>query len=354
MSALFRPLTLRSLEVPNRCWVSPMCQYSASEGVVGEWHRMHLGVFATGGAGLIVAEATGVVPEGRISVQCPGLWNDEQVSAWSRVTSFVHGQGSLIGVQLSHAGRKGSTMAPWADHLIASASEGGWTTVGPSALAFGDYPPPRALSTGEIDALVQAFADAARRALVAGFDLVELHAAHGYLLHQFLSPLSNQREDEYGGSLENRARFLLRCVDAVRVAVGDEVPVLVRVSATDWTDGGLDLAQTQQVARWLAAHGVDLVDVSTGGNVPGAAIPVGPGYQVPFAQGVREAAGVLTSAVGMITEPEQAEAIIAEGRADAVMLARAFLRSPRWALNAAEVLGERVSWPSQLERARTL
>ncbi len=352
MSALFRPLRLRSLEIPNRCWVSPMCQYSAVEGIVGAWHRMHLGVFATGGAGLIMAEATGVVPEGRISTSCPGLWNDAQVEAWRDVVDFVHAQGALIGVQLSHAGRKGSTMAPWADHLIASPAEGGWKTVAPSAIAFGTYPTPRALSLDEIDELVVAFAAAAGRPRAAGFDVIELHAAHGYLLHQFLSPLSNQRDDAYGADLAGRARLLVRVVDAVRETIGPEVPLLVRVSATDWTAGGLDAAQVEQVGVWLGQHGVDLIDVSSGGNVADASIPVGPGYQVPFAEGVRRASGVPTSAVGVITEPEQAEEIVASGRADAVMLARAFLRNPRWALGAAEALGEHISWPSQLERAR--
>ncbi|MGC8498813.1 MAG: NADH:flavin oxidoreductase/NADH oxidase [Acidimicrobiales bacterium] len=354
MSALFRPLRLRSLEIPNRCWVSPMCQYSAVDGVVGAWHRVHLGVFATGGAGLIMAEATGVVPEGRISIACPGLWNDAQVEAWRDVVDFVHAQGALIGVQLSHAGRKGSTMAPWADHLIASPAEGGWVTVAPSAVAFATYPTPRALSLDELDELVTAFAAAAGRARAAGFDLIELHAAHGYLLHQFLSPLSNQREDAYGGDLAGRARLLVRVVDAVRETIGPDVPLLVRVSATDWTAGGLDLDQVEQVARWLGQHGVDLIDVSSGGNVANASIPVGPGYQVPFAEGVRRFSGVPTSAVGVITEPDQAEEIVASGRADAVMLARAFLRNPRWALGAAEALGERITWPSQLERARAL
>ena len=354
MSALFRSLRLRSLEIPNRCWVIPMCQYSAEDGVVGAWHRMHLGVFATGGAGLIMAEATGIVPEGRISISCPGLWNDAQVAAWRDVVDFVHAQGTLIGVQLSHAGRKGSTMAPWVDHLIASPAEGGWTTVAPSAVPFGTYPTPRALTIEELDELVAAFAAAARRALAAGFDLVELHAAHGYLLHQFLSPVSNQRDDEYGGNLGNRARLLVRAVDAVREAIGPDVPLLVRVSATDWVEGGLDVEQVEQVGLWLGEHGVDLIDVSSGGNVADARIPVGPGYQVPFAEGVRQVSGVPTSAVGLITEPAQAEEIVASGRADAVMLARAFLRNPRWALGAAEALGERIDWPSQLERARSL
>jgi len=353
VSHLFSPITIGHCTVKNRAWVSAMCQYSAKDGVVGDWHRVHLGVFATGGAGLIMAEATAVEPAGRISLSCPGLWNDEQVAAWRPVVDFAHKYGATIGIQLAHAGRKGSTLAPWADRAHASLEEGGWQTVAPSAIAFAGYPEPRALEVDEIERLVEDFADGASRARAAGFDLVEIHAAHGYLLHQFLSPLSNHREDRYGGSFENRTRFLLEVVEAVRARL-DGAPLFVRVSATDWTDGGWDLDQTITLARLLRAAGVDLVDVSSGGNVAGAHIPVGPGYQVPFAEGVRREADIVTSAVGLITEPAQAEAIIAEGRADAVMLARAYLRNPRWALNAAESLGEVIEWPVQLDRARTV
>ncbi len=353
MSHLFSPITIGQRTVKNRAWVSAMCQYSAKDGVVGDWHRVHLGVFATGGAGLIMAEATAVEPAGRISLSCPGLWNDEQVSAWRPVVDFAHEYGATIGIQLAHAGRKGSTLAPWADRAHASLEKGGWQTVAPSAIAFAGYPEPRALEVDEIERLVEDFADGASRARAAGFDLVEIHAAHGYLLHQFLSPLSNHREDRYGGSFENRTRFLLEVVEAVRARL-DGAPLFVRVSATDWTDGGWDLDQTIALARLLHAAGVDLVDVSSGGNVAGAHIPVGPGYQVPFAEAVRREADIVTSAVGLITEPAQAEAIIADGRADAVMLARAYLRNPRWALNAAESLGEVIEWPVQLDRARTV
>ena len=353
MSHLFSPLTIGRCTVKNRAWVSPMCQYSALEGVVGDWHRVHLGAFATGGAGLVMAEATAVEPAGRISVHCPGLWNDEQVSAWRPVVDFAHELGSTIGIQIAHAGRKGSTLAPWADHAHASLDEGGWQTVAPSAIAFAGYPEPRALDTFEIAQLVDAFADAATRATAAGFDLVEIHAAHGYLLHQFLSPLSNQRDDRYGGAFENRTRLLLEVVDAVRARLNG-APLLVRLSATDWAEGGWDLGQTIELARALGTRGVDLVDVSSGGNVGGVHIPVSPGYQVPFAEAVRREAGIATSAVGLITQATQAEAIIREGRADAVMLARANLRNPRWALNAAEELGEVIEWPAQFERARTV
>ncbi len=353
MSLLFSPWRVRGLTVTNRAWVSAMCQYSATDGVIGDWHLAHLGSLATGGFGLVMAEATAVAPEARISVRCPGLWNDEQIEAWSRVTAFAHAQRTHIGVQLAHAGRKASTMAPWGDHPIALASEGGWTAVAPSEIAFDGYPLPRALRVDEIDHVVEQFADAAHRARRAGFDVLEIHAAHGYLLHQFLSPLSNRRDDAYGGSFANRTRLLRRVVEAVR-AIDDDVALFVRLSATDWVEGGWDLDQTVALASELRELGVDLVDVSSGGNVADAVVPVGPGYQVPFAAAVRHGAGVATSAVGLITEPDQAEAILARGDADAVMVARAALRNPRWALNAAEALGEWIDWRPQLERARTV
>jgi len=354
MTQLFSPLTLRTTTFENRAWVSPMCQYSANEGVVGPWHLVHLGSFATGGAGLIIAEASAVNAEGRISVACPGLWNDEQVDAWRPITDFIHSQGTKAGIQLAHAGRKASTLQPWADHVIASSDEGGWQTVAPSAIAFEGYPQPRALEVAEIDALVQDFADAAGRARRAGFDLVEIHAAHGYLLHEFLSPLSNQRDDEYGGSLENRSRFLLRVVAAVRERIGEDVPLFVRISASDYTPRGWDIEESVALCEVLRDAGVDLIDVSSGGNVANATIPLGPGYQVPFAHRIRNEAKIATASVGLITDPAQAEEIVAAGSADAVLLARAFLRNPRWALGAAESLGEYIHWPVQFERARTM
>jgi len=354
MTKLFEPLTIRSTTFANRAWVSPMCQYSATNGVVGPWHLVHLGSFATGGAGLVMAEASAVSAEGRISVACPGLWNEEQVAAWRVVTDFIHSQSTPAGIQLAHAGRKASTMRPWDDHLMATTAEGGWEALAPSALAFAGYPTPRALSLSDIDRVVEQFADAAQRALRAGFDLVEIHAAHGYLLHEFLSPLSNERDDEYGGSLENRARLLLRAVAAVRERIGDEVALFVRISATDYTPGGWDIEQSVELATWLRDASVDLIDVSSGGNVANATIPLGPGYQVAFAREIRERAEILTSSVGLITEPLQAEEILRDGSADAVMMARAFLRNPRWALNAAETLDEVVPWPVQMDRARTL
>lgn len=354
MTQLFSPLTIRSITFPNRAWVSSMCQYSAVQGVVGSWHLVHLGSFATGGAGLVMAEASAVNPVGRISVACPGLWDDEQVAAWRIVTDFIHSQSVKVGIQLAHAGRKASTMRTWDDHQIASEDEGGWQSVAPSAVAFEGYPVPRALSVEEIDSLVTDFSDAAARAVAAGFDVLEVHAAHGYLLHQFLSPLSNLRQDEYGGSLENRARFLMRVAVAVRARVGEEMPLFVRISASDYTPGGWDIAESVEISQMLREVGVDLIDVSSGGNVANATIPLGPGYQVHFAEEIREKAHIRTGAVGLITDPAQAEQILNDGCADAVFMARAFLRNPRWALGAAETLGEVIPWPVQFDRARTL
>ncbi|KTR04350.1 NADH:flavin oxidoreductase/NADH oxidase [Curtobacterium luteum] len=353
---LFEPITIRDLTVRNRIWVSPMCQYSveAQDGVPTPWHLVHLGSFAKGGAGAVVVEATGVVPEGRISPQDLGLWNDEQRDAFRPIVDFVHSQGAAAGIQLAHAGRKASTFRPWeSEHGSVPVEQGGWQTVAPSADAFDGYAEPRELAAEDVRVVALSFAAAARRAVDAGFDLVELHAAHGYLLHQFLSPLSNHREDHYGGSLENRARALLEVLDAVRAEVGEGFPVVVRFSATDWVDGGLTLDETVQVARWAAEHGADLADVSTGGNVSSAPIPVGPGYQVPFAAAVKREAGIGTIAVGMISEAFQAEQVVATGQADVVMVGREFLRDPSFALRAAVELGVRVDYePQQYHRAR--
>ena len=351
MSQLFSPFSLRDVTFANRLWVSPMCQYSAINGVVGDWHLVHLGALATGGAGLVMAEATAVVPEGRISVGCPGLWNDEQVEAWRRVTHFIHTQGTLAGVQLAHAGRKASTLRPWEGH-IAALDNGGWTTVGPSPMAFDGYPAPRELALEEIQALPGDFVTAAKRAEAAGFDVLEIHAAHGYLLHEFLSPLSNVRTDAYGGSLENRMRLLLEVATAVRGAT--TLPLFVRISATDWTDGGWTLDESVILATALRSIGVDLIDVSSGGNVANATIPVAPGYQVPLAATIRAESGIAVNAVGLVITAAQAEAIVAEGQADAVMVARAVMRNPRWPLAVAEELGDVIDWARQLERARTL
>ncbi|GGL75511.1 NADH:flavin oxidoreductase/NADH oxidase [Curtobacterium sp. Csp1] len=354
--ALFDPITVRDLTVRNRIWVSPMCQYSVErqDGVPTPWHLVHLGGFAKGGAGAVVVEATGVVPEGRISPQDLGLWNDEQRDAFRPIVDFLHDQGAAAGIQLAHAGRKASTFRPWEDtHGSVPVDQGGWSTVAPSAVAFGGYAAPRELEPEDIRVVALAFAAAARRAVDAGFDLVELHAAHGYLLHQFLSPLSNHRTDAYGGSLENRARALLEVLDAVRAEVGAGFPVVVRFSATDWVDGGLTLDETTQVARWAAEHGADLADVSTGGNVASAPIPVGPGYQVPFAAALKRDAGVRTIAVGMISDAFQAEQVVATGQADVVMVGREFLRDPAFPLRAAVELGVHVDYePQQYHRAR--
>ena len=329
-----------------------MCQYSAIDGLVGTWHLVHLGAFATGGVGLILVEATGVTPEGRISIGCPGIWNDAQAQAFKPIIEFAHEQNTPIGIQLAHAGRKGSTMHPWADHEVASKSEGGWETISASAIPFRDLPTPRSISVDEIKSLQESFKSAALRAISVGFDVIELHAAHGYLFHQFLSPLSNHRDDNYGGSLENRMRFLIETAEMVRKAIPAETPLFVRISATDWVDGGWDLEGSIALSKELKRVGVDLIDVSTGGLVHDAKIPAGPGYQVPFAESIRKEVGILTSAVGLITEPEQAEEIVSNGKADAVMVARQFLRNPRWAIEVAESFGEKIDWSKQLERAR--
>ncbi len=354
MSQLFSPITLRDLTVRNRVWVSPMCQYSAVDGVPNDWHLVHLGSFARGGAGLVLTEATAVVPEGRISPDDTGLWNDEQQQAWSRIVDFVHGQGAAAGIQLAHAGRKASSKAPWLGRGAVADEDGGWEPVAPSASAFPGLRDPRALDADGIARVVTAFGDAAERAVAAGFDVLEVHAAHGYLIHEFLSPLSNERQDEYGGSFENRARLLLDVVREVRRRVPAGLPLVVRISATDWVDGGWSADDSVRLAGLLRDAGVDLVDVSSGGNAQ-ADIPVEPGYQVPFARQIRAEAALPTGAVGLITEPKQAEEIVASGSADVVFLARALLRDPHWALRAAHELGvevgEGVDWPNQYLRA---
>jgi 2,4-dienoyl-CoA reductase-like NADH-dependent reductase (Old Yellow Enzyme family) len=356
MSHLFSPLRLRATTFRNRVWVSPMLQYSATDGLPNTWHLVHLGSLARGGAGLVFTEATAVSPEGRITAEDTGLWSDAQLDAWRPIADFVRSQGAVPGIQLGHSGRKGSDVAPGSGSGYLADRDGGWQPVAPSALPYpGLRPDPRALELDEIPSLVDDFASAARRAVEAGFGAIELHAAHGYLLHQFLSPLTNHRADEYGGPFAHRVRLVLQVVDAVRAAVGDELPLVVRVSATDWVDGGWDTPDTVQLAALLAAHGADLVDVSTGGNVADARIPVGPGYQVPFARAVR-AAGIPTGSVGMITEPEQAEEVISSGAADVVLLARAMLREPHWPLRAARELGDTrepaVTWPRQYVQAK--
>lgn len=352
MSTLFSPLTVRGVNFRNRIVVSPMCQYSAVNGVVGTWHQIHLGTFATGGSALVMVEATGVNSVGRISIGCPGLWNDEQESAFVPIVNFAHSQNALIGIQLAHAGRKGSTTLPGSDRAVAQPEEGGWQTVAPSAIAFHGLQEPQAMSVDVIHQTIRDWAEAAQRAVRVGFDVVEIHAAHGYLLHQFLSPLSNHRTDNYGGSIENRARFLVEVCTAVREVIPSGMPLFVRISATDWKEGGWDLEQSVVLCRELKKVGVDLIDVSTGGLVHDAKIPVAPGFQVPFARAIKESARMLTSAVGMITEAEQANEIIQSESADVVMLAREMLRNPRWSLEAAHILGESAEWPTQLMRGK--
>ncbi|QNE46339.1 NADH:flavin oxidoreductase/NADH oxidase [Glaciihabitans sp. INWT7] len=355
-SALFSPYSVRSVTMRNRLWVAPMCEYSVEkhDGVPTDWHLVHLGGFAKGGAGLVITEATAVSAEGRISPEDTGVYTDEQRDAWQRIVSFLHAHGAVAGIQLAHAGRKASTWRPWAEERgSVPLSQGGWTAVAPSAVAFTGYAVPAELDRAGIDGVVADFAAATRRSLDAGFDVLELHAAHGYLLHQFLSPLSNLRTDEYGGSLENRARLLLRVIAAVRAEAGEDVPLFVRFSATDWAEGGWDREQTATVADWARDAGADFFDISSGGLVSGTTIPLAPGYQVPFADFVKHASSVEVSAVGLITEAQQAEEIVASGKADAVMLARAIMRDPHFPLRAAHELGVELDyWPDQYLRAK--
>jgi 2,4-dienoyl-CoA reductase-like NADH-dependent reductase (Old Yellow Enzyme family) len=352
--SLFTPYTLRDVTFRNRIGTSPMCQYSSEDGLANDWHLVHLGSRAVGGAAVVIAEATAVSPEGRISPHDLGIWSDEHAEALVRITRFIEEQGAVAGVQLAHAGRKASVAPPWRGGHAVGEEEGGWRPLlAPSAVAFSERTPvPDALDLEGIHRVIQQFRAGAQRSLDAGFRVVELHAAHGYLLHQFLSPLSNHRTDEYGGSFENRVRLSLEVTEAVREVWPDSLPLFVRISATDWAEGGWDIEQSVELARLLEERGVDLIDASTGGNVAKVKIPVGPGYQVPFAERIRRDAQVPTAAVGMITEPAQADEIIRTGKADMVLLARELLRDPYWPLRAARELGADISWPDQYERAR--
>ncbi|AHJ95645.1 NADH:flavin oxidoreductase/NADH oxidase [Hymenobacter swuensis] len=353
MSQLFTPLVQRGLTLKNRLVISPMCQYSAQDGFSNDWHLVHLGSRAVGGASLILLEATAVVPEGRITPDDLGIWHDDHVTNLRRIVEFLKSQGCVAGIQLAHAGRKASHASPWKGGQQLGPEEGGWNTVAPSALAFSpEETAPEALDAAGIQAVVEAFRVGARRSIAAGFEVLEIHAAHGYLLHQFLSPLSNQRTDAYGGSFENRSRLLLEVVAATRAEMPDHLPLWVRVSATDWTEGGWTAEDTVRLAAILKANGVELLDCSTGGNVPKADIPVGPGYQVPFAEQVRRETGLPTGAVGLITEAQQAEEILTSGQADVVLLARESLRDAYFPLHAAHDLGAEVAWPPQYERAK--
>ncbi|UOQ54010.1 NADPH dehydrogenase NamA [Hymenobacter cellulosivorans] len=353
MASLFTPLTIRGLTIKNRITVSPMCMYSSRDGFVNDWHLVHLGSRAVGGAGLIITEATAVSPEGRITPDDLGIWSDEHLPGLKRITSFLAEHGAVAGIQLAHAGRKASTYTSWKGSGVVPEVEGGWQTVAPSAVPFhAGQPEPAALDQAGIDKVIADFRVATLRALAAGFQVVELHAAHGYLLHEFLSPLSNARTDSYGGSFENRCRLLLQIVDVTRAEWPAEYPLFVRISATDWTEGGWTTEDSIALARLLKERGVDLIDCSTGGNVPTAAIPVGPGYQVEFAERVRKEADILTGAVGIITTAQQAESIVASGQADLVLLAREMLRDPNFPLHAAQELGVDVEWPVQYARAK--
>jgi 2,4-dienoyl-CoA reductase-like NADH-dependent reductase (Old Yellow Enzyme family) len=345
-ASLFEPLVLRSVQLPNRIGISPMCQYSAEDGFANDWHLVHLGRFATGGAGLVIVEATAVEARGRISPADLGLWKDEHIAPLRRITDFLSRHGAVPGIQLAHAGRKASTAVPWDGGKPLSSDQGGWPVIGPSPIPFGSgYPVPSEADPAEIISL---YRDAARRALDAGFKVVEIHSAHGYLLHSFLSPLSNHRSDIYGS---DRTSLLVEVARATREVWPAELPLFVRVSATDWAEGGWTIDDTVSLARKLREEGVDLIDCSSGGLVPNVRIPAGPGYQVPFASRVRNEANLPTAAVGLITDPEQASEIVTTGEADFVLLARAALRNPTWAIDAARTLGGQVRVPNQYTRA---
>jgi len=349
---LFSPLAIRGITLRNRIAVSPMCQYSAVEGVANDWHLVHLGSRAVGGAGLVITEATAVESRGRITPFDVGLWDDLQIEPLARIVAFLKRQGTVPGIQLAHAGRKGSCRAPWDGGSVIPSGDGGWQTVAPSPVPFNpEDPPPAELDDASIREIVTAFADAARRARLAGFEVVEIHSAHGYLLHEFLSPISNQRSDEYGGDLAGRTRFTVDVARAVRSVWPEDLPIFVRLSATDWVEGGWDLEQTVELARRLRSLGVDLIDCSSGGLVPNAGIPAGPGFQVPFAARLRRDAAVLTGAVGLITQPAQADEIVRAGRADLVLMAREFLRNPYFPLQAARDLDYANGVPVQYARA---
>ncbi len=349
---LFSPFRIREIELKNRIVVSPMCEYSAKDGHPQTWHLVHLGSRAIGGAALVFTEATAVEERGRISSADTGIYEDAHVASWRPIAEFIRSHGAVPGMQLAHAGRKASTAPPWTGGKPVSVLDGGWEPVGPSALAFdAGYTVPRELSAAEIAGIVALFRKAAERALAAGFEVVEIHAAHGYLLHQFLSPLSNTRTDEYGGTFENRIRATLKVARAVREVWPQRLPLFVRVSATDWKEGGWDLAQTIELARHLKPLGVDLIDTSSGGLVPGVKIPLGPGYQTGFAEAIRKEAGIATGAVGMISEPTQAETILSTEQADLVFLARELLRDPYWPRRAAKALDVKIKAPVQYERA---
>lgn len=354
MSKLFSSIKIRQVELKNRIAVSPMCQYSSINGMPTDWHLVHLGSRAVGGAGLIFTEATAVSPEGRISPDDAGIWNDEQANAYKRITSFIKSQNSVPGIQLAHAGRKASTFSPWKGNGKVEIENGGWQILAPSAIPFAEnFPDPKEMDENDIKLVIDQFVQAADRSVKAGFEVIELHMAHGYLVHEFLSPLSNQRKDNYGGSLNNRCRFAIEIAKAVREIVPVGIPLFARISSTDWIEGGWDIEQSIQLSKWLKDVGVDLIDCSSGGNVAKAKIPLAPGYQIPFSQRIKQEAKILTGGVGLITSPEQAEQIIATEQADIVLLAREMLRDPYWALHAAKKLNvDLTDFPKQYLRAK--
>lgn len=353
MSKLFSPLTIKDITFRNRIAVSPMCMYSANDGFANDWHLVHLGSRATGGVGLVIQEATAVSPEGRITPGDLGLYNDEQIEMLQRITSFIKQQGAIAGIQLAHAGRKASCARPWEGGKQLKKDKGGWTTIAPSPLPF--YPDddePEALDLEGIKKITKSFKNSAERALKAGYQLIDIHAAHGYLIHQFLSPISNHRTDIYGGSFENRIRLLLEVVDAIKSVWPSNLPLFVRLSATDWAEGGWNLEETVKLATILKSKGVDLVDTSAGGMVHNVKVTVGPGYMVTYAEQIKKDSGILTSAVGLITQAKQAEDILQSGKADLILIARELLRNPYFALQAAKELGDDIHWPNQYLRAK--
>ena len=355
MSKLFSPLTIKDIEFKNRLVISPMCQYSAVDGFANDWHLVHLGSRAVGGAALIIQEATSVSANGRITPGDAGLYKEEHVEKWRRITDFIHQQGAVAGIQLAHAGRKASCSVPWNGGIQLKENEGGWRTVSSSAIPFNpEDNVPQALNSEGISKVIADFKTAAQRSLAAGYKVLELHAAHGYLIHQFLSPLSNHRTDSYGGGFENRIRLLLEIVKAVQTAWPQNLPLFVRISATDWVEGGWNIDEAVKLSSVLKASGVDLIDCSSGGLVPYAKIPWKPGYQVAFAERIKKEAGILTSAVGLITEVQQAEHIIKKGEADLILLGRESLREPYFAMKAAANLGDDITWPLQYQRAKLL
>ncbi|MGE5458021.1 MAG: NADH:flavin oxidoreductase/NADH oxidase [Methanococcaceae archaeon] len=353
MSRLFSHLSVRGVEFKNRIFVSPMCQYSSIQGMPSDWHLVHLGSRAVGGAAMVMVEASAISPEGRISPDDSGIWNDQQAEAFERITSFIKSQDCIAGIQISHAGRKASTFAPWKGSGEVKVEQGGWQTIAPSPIMFAEnYPHPKEMTQEDIHQVIEDFKEAAQRSLNAGFRVIELHMAHGYLIHQFLSPLSNHRTDEYGGSLENRCRLAIEVTRAVRSILPDNFPLFIRISSTDWVEKGWDELQSVALIKYLKPEGADLIDCSSGGNVMRASIPVAAGYQIPFSRKIKKETGILTGGVGLITAPEQAEQIIATGQADAVFMARELLRDPYWPLHAAKKLNFDIKWPDQYLRAR--